>query len=66
MKIEEQIQPTASELTHRFQDVQQRATEAAKNVSEVTDRFVHDNPWKTVALGAIIGCFIGFLIGHRD
>jgi ElaB/YqjD/DUF883 family membrane-anchored ribosome-binding protein len=27
---------------------------------------VHDHPWQTVAMAAVIGCVIGFLIGHRD
>lgn len=51
---------------NRLRDVQQRITETAKNVGNVTDEYVHDHPWQTVAIAAVIGCVIGFLAAHRD
>ena len=60
----EQYQET--DVPGRIRDVQNRITETAKNVSTVTDDYVHDNPWQTVAIAAVIGCVVGFLIGHRD
>ena len=55
-----------SEVPSRLRDVQNRVTETAKNVSNVTDEYVHDHPWQTVAIAAAVGCIIGFLIGNRD
>jgi ElaB/YqjD/DUF883 family membrane-anchored ribosome-binding protein len=55
-----------TDVPNRLRDMQQRVTETAKNVSNVTDEYVHDHPWQTVAVAAIIGCVIGFLVGHRD
>ena len=55
-----------SEVPSRLREVQNRVTETAKNVSNVTDEYVHDHPWQTVAIAAAIGCIIGFLIGNRD
>jgi ElaB/YqjD/DUF883 family membrane-anchored ribosome-binding protein len=55
-----------ADVPGRIRDVQNRLTETAKNVSTVTDDYVHDHPWQTVAMAAVIGCVIGFLIGHRD
>jgi len=26
---------------------------------------VHENAWTSIGLAAIIGCVIGFLLGHR-
>jgi ElaB/YqjD/DUF883 family membrane-anchored ribosome-binding protein len=55
-----------ADVPGRLRDVQNRLTETAKNMSTVTDDYVHDHPWQTVAMAAVIGCVIGFLIGHRD
>jgi ElaB/YqjD/DUF883 family membrane-anchored ribosome-binding protein len=55
------------EMTDKLQDWQKRATETAKNVSEVTDRYVHENTWTSIAFAAVLGCFIGFLMARdRD
>jgi ElaB/YqjD/DUF883 family membrane-anchored ribosome-binding protein len=55
------------ELTDKFQDWQKRATETARNMSTATDQYVRENTWTTVALAAIVGCVVGFLIsGRRD
>ena len=62
MKTEDVASP---EMTRRFQDVQERLTDTAKNVTHVTDQYVHDNPWRSITLAAVIGCVLGFLIGHN-
>lgn len=38
-----------------------RGREAAR----VTDRYVHDNPWKAIGAAAGFGLLIGLLIGRR-
>ncbi len=53
------------ELTHRFKDLQQQLGEKAKNISEFTDQYVHDNPWRTVGIAVLVGCIVGFLM-RRD
>ena len=71
-RVEKSIMKSAYEtyqetdVPGRIRDVQNRLTETAKNVSGVTDDYVHDHPWQTVAIAAAIGCVIGFLLGHRD
>ena len=60
MKIENEIDPT--ETTHRFRELQQQVGERARNVSRVTDEFVHENTWTTVAVAAVIGCLIGYFL----
>lgn len=55
------------EVSEKTQDWQRRATEAAKNAGEVTDRYVRENTWTTVAVVAVLGCVIGFLLASsRD
>ena len=53
------------QLTNRFRDLQQSLGEKAKNISEVTDQYVHDNPWRTVGIAVLVGCIVGFLM-RRD
>ena len=65
MKMENEIYPTES-TTHRFREMQQRLGEKARDVSRVTDEYVHENAWTTVAIAAVIGCVIGFFLRPRD
>ena len=53
------------QLQHRFRDLQQSLGEKAKNISEYTDQYVHDNPWRTVGIAVLVGCIVGFLM-RRD
>jgi hypothetical protein len=56
-----------NDLTDRLQEFQQRATETARNVRDVTDEYVHENAWTSVAIAALAGCVIGFFLGRgRD
>ena len=57
---------TTAEATNRLKEFQQLVGEKAKNVSTVTDEYVHENPWKTIAIAAIAGCILGFLMRSRD
>ncbi|HXS68763.1 MAG TPA: hypothetical protein VN761_07955 [Candidatus Polarisedimenticolia bacterium] len=56
-----------NDVTERLQDLQQRATESARNMAHVTDEYVHENAWTSVAIAALAGCLIGFFLGRgRD
>jgi len=54
------------EMTDKIQDLRSRATEAAKNVSQATHEYVHENAWTSVACAALLGCIVGFLLARRD
>jgi ElaB/YqjD/DUF883 family membrane-anchored ribosome-binding protein len=55
------------EISEKLGDWQKRASEAARNVGETTDRYVHENTWTSVACAALVGCIVGFLLGRgRD
>ena len=54
-------------VTDKFQDWQKRAGEAARNAGQVTDKYVRENTWTTLALAAVLGCVVGYLLaGRRD
>jgi len=52
-------------MTDKLQDWQRRATETARTVGEATDKYVHENAWTSVALAAVVGCIIGYLLSHN-
>jgi ElaB/YqjD/DUF883 family membrane-anchored ribosome-binding protein len=52
-------------MTDKLHDWQKKAGETARNVGQVTDEYVHEHTWTTVACAAVFGCLIGFLLGSR-
>ncbi len=49
----------------RLVDLQHTATEKAKAAGHAADDYVHEHPWKSVAIGAGVGLIVGLLIGRR-
>jgi ElaB/YqjD/DUF883 family membrane-anchored ribosome-binding protein len=56
-----------SDVTDKLQDLQERATESARNACQATHEYVHENAWTSVAFAAVVGCVLGFFLGrNRD
>ena len=53
-------------VTNKVQDWQRRATQKARDVGQLTDTYVRENTWTTVAIAAVVGCVIGFLLANRN
>lgn len=49
----------------KMADAQDSLVEKSKAAAAVTDKYVHDNPWKAIGVSAGIGLIIGLLIGRR-
>lgn len=55
------------ELSDRFQDLQKKAGETAKDLGRTTDTYVRENTWSSLALAAILGCVVGYILASgRD
>lgn len=54
-----------SDVTDRLQDWQKKVGESARNVGEATHHYVHENTWSSIAIAAVFGCLIGYLLGNR-
>jgi ElaB/YqjD/DUF883 family membrane-anchored ribosome-binding protein len=48
----------------RVADMERSALERARAAAQETDRFAHENPWKTAGIAAGAGFLIGLLIGR--
>jgi ElaB/YqjD/DUF883 family membrane-anchored ribosome-binding protein len=46
----------------RYQDV---VVEKTKEAAKATDEYVHENPWRAIAIGAGVGLLLGVAISRR-
>ena len=46
-------------------EVQAAALETGKEIAEKTDDYVHENPWRAVAISAGVGVLVGLLISRK-
>jgi len=53
------------EAKQRLTSAEEIALEKAKVAAEVTDQYVHENPWKAIGIGAALGVVVGMLIARR-
>jgi ElaB/YqjD/DUF883 family membrane-anchored ribosome-binding protein len=51
--------------TEKAQELQSVALERGKAAAQTTDDFVHQNPWKAVAVSAGVGLLLGMLLSRR-
>jgi ElaB/YqjD/DUF883 family membrane-anchored ribosome-binding protein len=63
--LRERLQDSLTQARHKLADMQQVATEKIKHVGSATDDFVHENPWRSIAIGTGAGLLVGILIGRR-
>ena len=60
-KFERTISSAKADLIRLEEAVVEKTKEAAK----ATDEYVHENPWKSVAIGATAGLLLGVLISRK-
>lgn len=61
VRVEESLGVARARMAQAGADVAARARASA----QVTDEYVHENPWASVGVAAGVGFFIGYLIGRR-
>ena len=54
---------TAAKL--KLQDLQDEAVDRAKAAAQVTDEYVHDNPWRAIGVATAVGFLAGVLVSRR-
>jgi ElaB/YqjD/DUF883 family membrane-anchored ribosome-binding protein len=61
--VRQRVLRTVSQARSRIADASVRVKGAAADAAKVTDRYVHDNPWKSIAYGAAAGAAIAVIAG---
>lgn len=46
-------------------EAQSRAVDRAQAAGDMTERYVADNPWRTLAIVGAVGLVVGLLMGRR-
>ena len=61
-KFERTVVRAKADLLHYQEVVVEKTKEAAK----ATDEYVHENPWKAIAIGATVGLLLGVAISRNS
>lgn len=64
-KAEARLQETRARLEAQGERHYRQARDTVSDQVECCDRYVHDNPWKSVGIGTAVGVIVGLLIGRR-
>lgn len=64
-KLRDRLQNNLDRAKSELSALQTAATEKAKAAGHAADDYVHEHPWRSVAVGAGVGLVIGLLIGRR-
>lgn len=59
--VRQRVLRTVNQAKVRLADTSDRVRERALDASKATDRFVHDNPWKSIAYGAAAGAAVALI-----
>lgn len=63
--LRERLQDRLNQARHRLLTLQATVADGAKAAGRAADDYVHDHPWRSVAVGAGIGVLLGLLITRR-
>ena len=61
-KLEESVRSAKA----RVAEAERALVERTKAAAAATDRFAHENPWKTAGIAGAVGLLLGLLIGRRS
>lgn len=59
----ERFESTLSSAKDSISELEEQLGAAARETMESTDRYVKENPWQAVAVGALAGIALGVVIG---
>lgn len=60
-KLAERVEAAKESLTEVSTEIAERARQSAR----VTNTYVHEHPWQSVGIGAILGLLVGIALNRR-
>ncbi|MDN6179965.1 MAG: DUF883 family protein [Halomonas subglaciescola] len=64
-RAEKRLKDTRSRLEARGEQLYADTRESINNQADCCDRYVHENPWSSIGIGAAAGVVVGLLLGRR-
>ncbi|SDI73236.1 DUF883 family protein [Billgrantia gudaonensis] len=64
-RAEQRLKDTRERLEARGERLYGEARDTVTHQADACDRYVHENPWTSIGIGAAVGMVIGMLIGRR-
>jgi ElaB/YqjD/DUF883 family membrane-anchored ribosome-binding protein len=61
----EQLSERIATARNYLDEVSDSLVQRARKSATVTNRYVHEQPWAAVGIGAAVGVLCGFLLGNR-
>lgn len=64
-ELRERAQKRLQDTRARLEARGEKIYASAKEQMDATDRYVHENPWTSIGIGAAAGVVLGLLLGRR-
>ncbi|WP_249977150.1 DUF883 family protein [Vreelandella olivaria] len=64
-RAERRLKDTRARLEAKGERLYDETRETLSHQVECCDRYVHDNPWTSIGIGAAAGLIVGMLLGRR-
>lgn len=64
-KAEQRLKATRDRLESRGERLYDETRDSVEHQVDVCDRYVRENPWTSIGIGAAAGVVIGLLLGRR-
>lgn len=65
-KVKRNLTSRIDAAKHSLEDLGGNIAQKAKTSANVTNEYVHQQPWVAIGAGAAIGLLVGYLISRRD
>ncbi|WP_198320666.1 DUF883 family protein [Azohydromonas aeria] len=60
-----QLRERLREARHDLRDLQANAVSRTRAAGHAADDYVHDKPWRSIAVAAGVGFLVGMIVGRR-
>lgn len=64
-RAERRLKDTRARLEARGERIYEDTRESLAQQADCCDRYVHENPWTSIGIGAAAGLVVGMLLGRR-
>ena len=64
-RAERRLKDTRARLEARGERIYDETRDTISSQADACDRYVHENPWTSIGIGAAAGMVVGMLLGRR-